>query len=106
MVPWPSGQAKVCNTLYSSSNLLGTSEKKGSLNRGPFLVYMPVVPLFGSTMMPLLVSLLLRFLSALPDDSLCHFNDSFHLCKPPGMILQHKHKTNDYGAKSSRLSDR
>ena len=27
-VPWPSGQAEVCKTFYSSSNLLGTSAER------------------------------------------------------------------------------
>ena len=29
MVPWPSGEATVCKTVYSSSILLGTSDISG-----------------------------------------------------------------------------
>ena len=33
MVPWPSGEAAVCKTVYSSSILLGTSNKDGRFPR-------------------------------------------------------------------------
>ena len=38
MVPWPSGEATVCKTVYSSSILLGTSKRR-RIRAGAFHVY-------------------------------------------------------------------
>jgi hypothetical protein len=39
MVPWPSGQAEVCNTFQSGSTPLGTSKKnQNAPKRGVFFV--------------------------------------------------------------------
>lgn len=42
-VPWPSGEAPVCKTVYSSSILLGTSVKSSDSIVGTLFLYVMVL---------------------------------------------------------------
>lgn len=48
MVPWPSGQAEVCKTFHSSSNLLGTSSGITKCNPFVFMKYSQVIGIIAS----------------------------------------------------------
>jgi hypothetical protein len=47
-VPWPSGQAEVCKTFHSSSNLLGTSRGLLKCNPFVFMKYSQVIGIIAS----------------------------------------------------------